>query len=186
MEKSVKKILRILETVNMKALYIAMAALFILMMMASINAVIRRAGIGGIADSLDLTRLLMVLIIFSSMAYQESKRGHVRVDMFLMMTPKWFYKIVDGFLNLLSIGILGFMTYAYFMDIERIRASGAASQVYRIPEWPFIAIVAVVLLLFTVTTLFNSIDVFFYDNKEEKPEATPEEKAQAIIENSAE
>jgi len=128
------KILKVLEYINLRALWVSMASLFILMIMTSVNAIIRKAGIGGIADSLDLTQLLMILIIFCALAFQESKRGHIRVDMFVVMMPKLIAKLVNGLFNLLSTGILGFFSYSYFSDIAKTRSSGAASQVYRIPE----------------------------------------------------
>ena len=134
MQAVLNKILKVLEYINLRALWVSMASLFILMIMTSVNAIIRKAGIGGIADSLDLTQLLMILIIFCALAFQESKRGHIRVDMFVVMMPKLIAKLVNGLFNLLSTGILGFFSYSYFSDIAKTRSSGAASQVYRIPE----------------------------------------------------
>jgi len=147
------------------------------MIMTSVNAVIRKAGIGGIADSLDLTQLLMILIIFCALAFQESKRGHIRVDMFVVMMPKLVSKIVNGFFNVLSSGILGFFSYSYFSDIAKTRSSGAATQVYRIPEWPFVIVVAVVLGLFALTMFFNTINIFLYDEESTEDEGGAEENA---------
>ena len=162
MQKTIRKILRILEYINLRAIWVSMAALFVLMIMTSYNAIVRRAGIGGVADSLDLTQLLMILIIFCALAFQESKRGHIRVDMFVVMMPKLASKLVDGFFNLISAGILGIFAYAYYDSIAGSRRSGAATQVYRIPEWPFVIVVSIVIALFALTMLFNTIDIFLY------------------------
>ena len=154
-----KKILKVLEYINLRALWVSMAALFVLMLMTSVNAVIRKMGVGGIADSLDLTQLLMVLIIFFSFAFLESKREHIRIDMFVNILPGVFAKIADAVLNALSAAVLALFAYSYFASIPGSRAQGAATQVWRIPEWPFVAAVAVVLTLFALTMLFNSIDI---------------------------
>ena len=147
-----------MEYINLKVLWVSMAALFALMLMTAVNVVIRKAGIGGVADSLDLTRLLMVLIIFCAFAFQESKRGHIRVDMFLEKMPKHAAKITDTALNTLSTAVLALLAYAYFAGVSGSRRQGAATQVWRVPEWPFVAIVAVVISLFAVTMLLNTID----------------------------
>lgn len=158
MRMAVKKILKALEYVNLRALWVSMAALFLLMLMTSVNAVIRKAGIGGIADSLDLTQLLMVLVIFCAFAFQESKKEHIRVDMFVSKLPGGASAIMETVLNILSTGILALFAYAYFDNISGSYRQGAATQVWRIPEWPFTLAVAAALSLFALTAFFNAID----------------------------
>ena len=141
------------------------------MIMTSVNAIIRKAGIGGIADSLDLTQLLMILIIFCALAFQESKRGHIRVDMFIVMMPKIPSRIVDCIFNLLSTGVLAFFAYAYYISIPGSRRQGSATQVLRVPEWPFVVIVSIVLALFALTMLFNTIDILLYGDRSTEDES---------------
>jgi len=143
--------------------------------MTTINTVIRKASLGGITDAFDITGLLMILIVFCALAFQESDKEHIFVDMFVEMLPKIARKIVKTFLDLLTVGMLGFLSYAYFTDIVSTYNKGAATQVLRIPEWPFVIVVAIAVALFTLTVLLNMIDMIMKKDDDKKPENPVEE-----------
>jgi len=174
-----KKVLKIVNAINLKVCYISMVALFVLMAMTTVNTVIRKLGIGGIVDAFDMTGLLMILMVFCALAYQESGKEHIRVDMFVEMMPKVWKHIVNTFLDLLTVGALGYLSYAYFIDIIPTRRSGSASQVLKIPDWPFYIVVAISVALFTITVFLNMIDRFLpeetVESTEESTEVKPEE-----------
>ena len=176
---SFKRVLKIVKSVNMKVCYIAVASIFIMMCMTTINTILRKASIGGIVDAFDMTGLLMILIVFCSMAYQESEKGHIRVEMFVDMLPKIAGTIVGTLLDFLTIFALSYLSYAYFIDISKTQRSGASTQNLMIPEWPFEAIVAVAVALFALTVLLNTIDRFMPQDDEAEPadkaENTPAE-----------
>ena len=160
-----------MSSINLKACYISMVSLFILMVMTTINTILRKTGIGSITDNLDITEYLLVMIIYCAMAYLESEKGHVRVDMFLFMLPKMLCRIVEAFWYVLSAGILGFFTYSLFINIGRTYASGATTQVYRIPQWPFVAILCFVIFLYTVTVVLHLIEIVTRKNESEEEQA---------------
>ena len=168
-----KKFLKIVNWVNLKVCYISMISVFALMCMTTINTIIRKAKIGGITDAFDITGLLMILIIFCALAYQETDKEHIRVDMFVLMLPKTAGKIVNTLLDLLTVGALAYLSYAYIIDTIPTRMSGAASQVLKIPNWPFYIVIAVSVALFAFTVLLNAIDTFLPEEAEQKAEADP-------------
>ena len=173
-----RKVLKVVNSINHKVCYISMVSVFALMLLTTVNTVIRKAGIGGIVDAFDMTGFLMILIIFCALAYQESGREHIRVDMFVEMLPKIGKHIVNTLFDLLTIGALGLLSYAYFSDIASTYKSGAASQVLKIPEWPFYIIVAISVALFALTVLLNMIDKFLPEEAAAESagaEAEPEE-----------
>ena len=165
MVKSFYKIQSIVTAINKAFLHIAMAALFIVMVMTAIHAILRRAAIGGIADSLDVTQILLILVVYCALAYQESVKGHVRIDMFVDMLPKVASLSVKALLDALTVGILAIFAYSYFINIIPRFNSGAATSVWRIPEWPFVIVVAIGLVLFTAATLLNTIELFLPPNE---------------------
>ena len=176
----IRKILKIVNSINLKVCYISMVSVFVLMLLTTVNVIIRKAplGVGGITDAFDMTNLLMVLIIFCALAFQESGREHIRVDMFVEMLPKIGKHIVNTLFDLLTVGALGFFSYVYFSDIEGTQRSGAATQVLKIPEWPFYIVIAISIALFGVTVLLNMIDRFLPEEaagagSEAKPEEDP-------------
>jgi TRAP-type C4-dicarboxylate transport system permease small subunit len=115
--------------------------------------------LGCITDSLDITELFLIFIIFCGLAFLESGNGHIRVDMFVNMFPRILKKIVVFITYMLGAGILFLLTYAMFGDISETLNSGAATQVLHIPHWPFVVVTTVALLLYAVTVLFHGIEL---------------------------
>ena len=158
-----KKALKVLYSINLKVCYISMISLFVLMLLTTINVTIRKLSLGGIPDSLDFTELLLVLIIYCSMAFLESEKGHIRVDMFLIMFPDKIKRYVEAFWYLLSSGTLFLFFYAMFSDIGSTYKSGAATQVLHVPEWPFTVVVTVAIFLYAVTVTLHLIELLTGD-----------------------
>jgi len=145
-----------------------MAAAFLLMCLTSINTVLNTASIGSIPDAFPLTEYLMILIVFCALAFQESEKEHIRVDMFVVMLPKTIGKIVNIVFDLLTFGAVSYLSYAYFSDIASSRRSGAASSLLKVPEWPFYLVVAIAVALFAITILLHTIEHFLPDSGEKE------------------
>jgi len=174
----IKKVLKIVNAINLKVCYISMVAIFVLMLLTTVNVIVRKLGIWGVPDAFDMTNLLMILIVFCALAYQESVKEHIRVDMLVEMLPNILKHIVNALFDLLTVGTLGYFSYAYYTEISRRLRSGAASQILKIPEWPFCIVVAVVSALFALTVLLNMIDRFLPKDPADSGEAV--ETADAI------
>jgi TRAP-type C4-dicarboxylate transport system permease small subunit len=115
----------------------------------------------------------MILIVFCALAFQESGKEHIRVDMFVEMLPKVVGKVVNIVFDFFTVVAVGYLSYAYFIDIAPTRRSGAASSLMRIPEWPFRLVVAIAVLLFAITVLLHTIERFLPKDNEDKSEETP-------------
>jgi TRAP-type C4-dicarboxylate transport system permease small subunit len=138
-----------------------MCATFFLMCMTTIHAVFRKfTSFGGITDSLGITELTMVLIVFCSLAYMESERGHVRVDILVNKFPKRFVSILTGILYLLTAAFIFVLFYAVAGNVGTIMSRGAATQILHIPFWPFYAVICVGLFAYALTVLFHAIEEF--------------------------
>ena len=167
-----KKTLRVVRSVNLKMCYVAMVAMAVLMLMTTVNTIMRKMMLGGITDNLDLTEYLLTLIIFCGLAFLESEKGHVRVDMFLIMLPKTLKRVAESVWYLLSAGVLFMLFYGMYVSIVPTYRSGAGSQVWHVPEWPFTAVVTVAIFLYAFTVLVHLIAIII--GKDEAPEEEPE------------
>ena len=173
-----RNVLKIMKSINMKVCMVSMGACFLLMCLTSINTVLNTASLGAIPDAFPLTEYLMILIVFCALAFQESEKEHIRVDMFVTMLPKIVGKIVNIVFDLLTCGAVAYLSYAYASDIAISRRSGAASSLLKIPEWPFYIVVAVAVALFAITILLHTVEHFL----PEAPEAEGEKaEAEAMI-----
>jgi len=165
-----RNVLKIMKSINMKVCMVSMGACFLLMCLTSINTVLNTASLGAIPDAFPLTEYLMILIVFCALAFQESDKEHIRVDMFVMMLPKMIGKIVNIVFDLFTFGAVAYLSYAYASDIAMSRRSGAASSLLKIPEWPFYAVVAIAVALFAITILLHVIEHFLPEVEGDKAE----------------
>ena len=184
-----KKVLKIVDSINLKICYVAMIALFVLMCLTTIDTITRKIPkdsvfpdwmAGGIPDSMDLTELMMIFIVFCGLAYLESERGHIRVDMFVNMLPRMGKRIVEGLLLVLEAAILFLMTYSMFEKILTTLKNGAATQLLHIPQWPFVIVVVIAMFFYSLIVLVHAIEVLggFTEEKQELPgEAIEAEEA---------
>ena len=155
------KALNIMSSINRKVCAVSMCAVFFLMCFTTLHAVLRKfTTSGGITDSLGITELTMVLIVFCSLAYMESERGHVRVDLLVSKFPARFQSVLTGILYLMTAIFIFILFYAVFSNVAVIMARGAATQVLLIPFWPFHAVICVGLFVYGVTVLLHSIEEF--------------------------
>jgi TRAP-type C4-dicarboxylate transport system permease small subunit len=135
--------------------YIAVAALFLIMVIVFLDAVLRYAVNRPLNFTADLVTLFLISAgIFAVLSFTMRRGGHISVDLFANMLPRRLYCLVVGAGLLLSAVAVGIMTY------ELCRATGEAWSknemqvgIYSWPMWLSIAIVAVSFLLFEVRLL---------------------------------
>ena len=170
-----EKALKFMDNINMKVCYVSMGAAFFLMCMTTVHALVRKfTNLGGITDSLGITEITMVVIIFCAFAYMESQNGHVRVDILASRFPKKFGTGLHGVLLIITALFIFVMFYAIAGNISTIYARGAATIVLKIPYWPFYVVTAVGLFTYAVTVLLHGFQKFG-EIKKIEPEAADEE-----------
>jgi TRAP-type C4-dicarboxylate transport system permease small subunit len=136
--------------------------------MTSVHVILRKfTPLGGINASLELTEISMVLIVFCALAYLQLNDGHVRVDLFVNMLPEKGRRVLYFVILLISAVVLFVMFYATMLNISTQFASGAQTQVWKIPLWPFVIITAIGLFLYALNVLFKAFDVLLGGNDKE-------------------
>ena len=164
-----KKALEIARSINLRICYVSMVSMFVLMVLTTINTIMRKIYfLGGIKDAFDMTAMLLVLIVFCAMAFLESGKGHVRVGMLFLVLPSLPKKIVEAFWYLMSSGILFLFTLSLFNNIQSTYKSGAASQVFAIPWWPFSIVITVAVLAYALTVLTRLIAIIVGQDSEKE------------------
>jgi len=119
------------------------AVLFIMMLLTTGDVIGRYLFNSPIMGTFELTEFLMVCLVFCSLAYTQSQRGHVAVDILVSRFPKFVqdvFKIINYLMTLL---VLILITW---MSIERgfeVKAGHDCSGTLLIPVYPFVFAVAV-------------------------------------------
>ena len=122
--------------------YIAMAATVAMMFLVTIDVFMRRALNNPILGSYEVGKILLVIVVFFSVAWVMAVRGHVFVDSLTRLYPPKLKKIsavLANFLSLLIVALICWQSFVYGVDMVRVRET---SVLLRILVGPFILIVA--------------------------------------------
>lgn len=114
-----------------------------------------------ILGSLEITRFMLVSLVFLAMAYTQVKKGHVRLDTIFDRLPRKTQALIDSIAYLFSIGLVSLTTWQSIVYAQYMWTQGIVSEALRIPVYPFVLIVAfgsLLLCLVLVADFINSID----------------------------
>lgn len=138
MSREMKPILsKFFENVENGSAFVAFILSFILMLLVSVNVILRYVFASPITGVVEVTELLMVPIVFMPLAFAEKSGGHIRADL-LYIKVQYPYK---GVLEVLIYGI-GFAICTIFV-LQTFRDAWAAYQInditpghVKIVTWP--------------------------------------------------
>jgi len=141
--------------------FVAMLAAVIMMFLVVADVFMRRFFNMPILGSNEIQRILLTMVIFFSVAYVMSIKGHVIVDTLTRLYPKKIQVAASAiamFLSMLIIAAISWQTALYGMEALEI---GERSVLLRIPTSPFIFVVAFgsALLFLVILAQFLSIIV---------------------------
>lgn len=135
--------------------------LFVLMMLTVANVVLRLPVFNtSIIGAKELTELMMILIVFCSLAQCQADDGHIQVDLVMRRMQPRTQAIVDCFTQLACALLFVLMTWALYLQAVDIKAWGEVTMDLRLPIYPFVfaasigsAFLAAVLFLKTLLAL---------------------------------
>ncbi|MDR3294535.1 MAG: TRAP transporter small permease [Clostridiales Family XIII bacterium] len=149
-----------LNVICEKLSYVSMAVCFFMMIMTTVDVILRKVSARGINGSYELTEIGMVALVFCAMAFLQMKRGQVRVDMFVAFLPARGRHFLEGAVLLVSTVVVLFMAYAAYLQISQQLAMKLTTSLLHIPVYPFVVITCVGLLLYAVGLFANALEEF--------------------------
>ncbi len=136
---------------------IGMAVTFVLMLITTLDIILRKVSSSSVRGSYELTEMGMVVLIFFGIAALQVAKGHVRVDMFAEKFPRTFRLVLETIVLFIEAGVMGFMTYCGYLKIISDFSKNLSTAVLRIPTWPFSIFMTLGLLLFSIMLLLDAI-----------------------------
>lgn len=122
---------------------IGTVGLFIMMLMVTADVVVRGVFSTTITGATEVAELLQVLVVFLGLAYCESCRGHVRVDLLTSSIGRRAQLILDTVTTLIALALMGLMVWYSTFAVVDSWHSHEMFQRMRISVWPFKIIVPV-------------------------------------------
>ncbi len=100
-----------------------------------------------IIGSVELTELLMVTVIFSSIPLMTRSRGHITVDSFSQLFSAHAQRMQDHIANLISLVVSAFLAWVTLNKAQTTAAYGDITAMLSIPLAPFVYLMAALLML---------------------------------------
>lgn len=146
---------RALAKLELAALALACTALFAVMVLVFLDAVLRYAFTNPLTWVSDITTLyLLSAIMFLGLGYTLRHAGHIAIDLFALMMPRRLYQGIIGVGLLCTDFMIGIMTYR-ISSLSRMSWINNETMIgiYAWPVWLGKAIVAASLFILLLRTL---------------------------------
>lgn len=131
--------------------------LFALMCMITGEVLLRKILNSSILGYLELTELMMVLIVFCSLAFCEANDGHIKIDLVMSKLSPRAQAIFNLITQSICFVLFIFMSLALFRYAYVMKESGEVTVDLAIPVYPFVYSAAVGCGLLALVLLFKSI-----------------------------
>jgi TRAP-type transport system small permease protein len=135
--------------------YVASVAQFALMFLTVADILMRRFLNQSILGTVELTELMMVVIVFFTLAFSEMKDAHIKVDIFASKLKPPTRVLLDVITQLLASLLFAFMTVSVLMHAFSMQRTGEVTQDLWIPKYPFLYLTAVGCAVLSLALFFR-------------------------------
>jgi TRAP-type C4-dicarboxylate transport system permease small subunit len=137
--------------------YIAYAGIFSTMVITVMEFVFRSFG-KPMKGTYDTIGLVQVILVCFALPYCTLQKGHIQVDMFMMLLPKRVQAVIDGIIGFLSLGFFLVVAWQSAVLGNSLRKTGDVSMSVFIPLYPFTYCIAFAALFMALLTLSDTIE----------------------------
>ncbi|HSW57215.1 MAG TPA: TRAP transporter small permease [Dehalococcoidales bacterium] len=140
--------------------WVARIVLFFLMFLTVADIVGRKfvgiiPGMQPVPGVYEITEFIMVLIVFTAVAYAQTRGDHIAIDVLTERFPKRAQHILYTVIYLVSLTISILVVWQSIVYGQYLLEQGDYSGVLEIPVYPFLFIVALGMTLYSVSILIN-------------------------------
>ncbi|MCF8095232.1 MAG: TRAP transporter small permease [Desulfobacteraceae bacterium] len=107
----------------------------------------------------EITEYLMIILVFSFLAFAQSEKAHISVDIVFDYLPSRLQNILNKFNHFICLILLLLVTWSGFNSILDIKRSNEASTLLKIPDYPFAIFMVVGCLALSLQFLSDFLGV---------------------------
>ena len=147
-----------LATVTHRVSNFGQLTLMAMVLLIVVDIVLRRFFNSPLSWSLEVVQVMLVVVVFFSVAYCAVRGGHVNIDVLIARFPARLQAAVDIVTSLFGIAVFGVMCWAsvgsaqHYMEVHRV------TGILPIPIYPFVLAVALGSLLMTLAVLVHLLN----------------------------
>ncbi len=136
--KTASKILNIFKRLSTYLAYIGALSLFAMMCLTVADVAGRYIFSKPILGAYELTEFMVLVLIFSFLAYTQAHKSHVAVDLFIVFFPKKFKVFIEIFNHIACLAIMILITWMGFEKALEMVGTGESSTNLALPSYPFV------------------------------------------------
>ena len=118
--------------------YLGVASLLVMMLITAADVFARYVFNSPILGVFELTEFLVLILVFSFIAYTQAEGGHISVDFVVARFPKRVRRAVELFNRAVCLGLMAMIAYMSFLRALELREVGETSLNLGIPDYPFV------------------------------------------------
>lgn len=135
----------------MRVFVAAAAALLAAMMFITMaDIVLRYALKSPIIGAYEIVESMMACVVSIGVGYCAYKRDHIVVDVIFDRLPRPLQRVLNVFTALVTTAFFVLITWQNMYSVVETWESSFTSTVLQIPQYPFVAVIAIGFLLFTI------------------------------------
>ncbi len=108
-----------------------------------------------IVGSYELTEFMMVILVFASLGYTLTMKGHVNVDLVISRLPERVQAIIESITSLLALGLFSLATWRNVLHTATTWRRHDVSHELFIPISPFVLFVAFGVAILSLVLFVN-------------------------------
>ena len=139
--------------------YLGAFSLFVMMCLTAADVLGRYIFNSPITGTFELTKFLVLILIFSFLANAQAHKMHVTVDLILSRLPKSFRFCIELFNHAMSLGIMALITWIGTERAFELKEVHEVSPNLGIPFYPFAFFLALGCLAMCIEYIRNLISV---------------------------
>jgi TRAP-type C4-dicarboxylate transport system permease small subunit len=137
--------------------WIAAAAIIAVMVIVCANVIGRSFFGTPVKGTVDIVSLLGAVVIAWAIAYTQSFKGHIRIDLLVQRLVPRLQCIVDSVIDLISLALFALISWQTILFAKANFEVGELSEVLKLPITPFASVVAIGCIALTLVLLIDLI-----------------------------
>ena len=129
-EKTVTHICRILNNIGI-------AFLMMLMVVITLDVILRAVTRQGIIGTNELAEFMMVLVVFLAIAYTQLRKSNIKVELIFSRFPERAQAIINSVIYIIVLGVSILIVWQCIVYQENLQHTNRVSEVLHIPVAPF-------------------------------------------------
>jgi len=139
---------------------VGLASIAAMMFLTSVDVALRYFFNRPMKGAFEISELLMVIVVFLGMAYTQSVKAHVSVDIFASRLPVKSQLIVDIITTALSLSFFCLVVWRSALHAVYVWQSGEYTDLLQIPMAPFKFLVPFGIGLFCIELIADLVNSF--------------------------